>query len=203
MCDLQVLDFDAKSVSRPIEIAWCGEDAVVMQWRNTGIVMVGPFGDWLNFPYDSSVHLVAEPDCCRIITGEGCEILQRILPSTVAIRSVGSTDPGALMFDAMEAFEEGDPKSDENIRSIAASNQLTDAVQACVHAAAGEFDISTQQSFLKAASYGKAFCPDADPTEFVDTARKLRVLNEVRKPSIGTLSCAPGVFARMFTRFFL
>jgi hypothetical protein len=202
LCDLQVLDFDAKSVSRPIEIAWCGEDAVVMQWRNTGIVMVGPFGDWLNFPYDSSVHLVAEPDCCRIITGEGCEILQRILPSTVAIRSVGSTDPGALMFDAMEAFEEGDPKSDENIRSIAASNQLTDAVQACVHAAAGEFDISTQQSFLKAASYGKAFCPDADPTEFVDTARKLRVLNEVRKPSIGTLSCAPGVFARLFTRFF-
>lgn len=180
-----MLDFDAKSVSRPIEIAWCGEDAVVMQWRNTGIVMVGPYGDWLNFPYDSSIHLVPEPDCCRIITGEGCEVLQRILPCTVAIRSVGSTDPGALMFDAMEAFEEGDPKSDENIRSIAASNQLTDAVQACVHAAAGEFDIPTQQSFLKAASYGKAFCPDADPTEFVETARKLRVLNEVRKPTIG------------------
>jgi len=80
-----------------------------MQWRNTGIVMVGPFGDWLNFPYDSSVHLIAEPDCCRIVTAEGCEILQRVLPSTVAIRSVGSTDPAALMFDAMEAFEEGDP----------------------------------------------------------------------------------------------
>jgi hypothetical protein len=181
----KVLDFDAKSVSRPIEIAWCGEDAVVMQWRNTGIVMVGPFGDWLNFPYDSSVHLVPEPDCCRIITAEGCEILQRVHSSTVAIRSVGSTDPAALMFDAMEAFEEGDPKSDENIRSIAASNQLVDAVQACVQAAAGEFDVSNQQAFLKAASYGKAFCPDADPAEFVETARKLRVLNEVRKPAIG------------------
>lgn len=184
---MQVLDFDAKSLSSPLEIAWCGEDAVVMQWRNTGIIMVGPYGDWLNFPYpdSSAVHLVAEPDCCRIVTEHHCEILQRVPSSTVAIRSVGSTDPAALMFDAMEAFEEGDPKSDENIRSIAAANQLSDAVLACISAAAAEFDISHQQSFLKAASYGKAFCPEADPTEFVDTSRKLRVLNEVRKPAVG------------------
>lgn len=181
----KVLDFETKSISRPIEIAWCGEDSVVMQWRNTGIVMVGPFGDWLNFPYDVAVHLVAEPDCCRIVTSTGCEILQRVPPCTVAIRSVGSTDPAALMFDAMEAFEEGDPKSDENIRSVAAANQLGDAVLACVQAAVAEFDVDKQQSLLKAASYGKAFCPDADPNEFVDTARKLRVLNEVRKSDVG------------------
>eukprot|EP01034_Spumella_vulgaris_P022472 gene22472-28600_t len=181
----KVLDFDTKSISRPIEIAWCGEDAVVMQWRNTGIVMVGPFGDWLNFPYDVAVHLVPEKDCCRIVTSTGCEILQRVPDSTVAIRSVGSTDPAALMFDAMEAFEEGDPKSDENIRSIAASNQLGDAVHACILAAAAEFDVTRQQSLLKAASYGKAFCPDADPAEFVETANKLRVLNEVRKANVG------------------
>jgi hypothetical protein len=41
---------------------------------------------------------------------------------------VGSTEPAALLVDAMEAFEEGDPKSDENIRSLAASNQLIEAV---------------------------------------------------------------------------
>ncbi len=157
----------------------------MMQWRNTGIVMVGPFGDWLNFPYDVAVHLVPERDCCRIVTSTGCEILQRVPDSTVAIRSVGSTDPAALMFDAMEAFEEGDPKSDENIRSIAASNQLGDAVHACILAAAAEFDVTRQQSLLKAASYGKAFCPDADPAEFVETAQKLRVLNEVRKANVG------------------
>lgn len=147
--------------------------------------MVGPYGDWLNFTYDAAVHLVAELDCCRIVTSSGCEILQRVPPSTEAIGSVGSTDPAALMFDAMEAFEDGDPKSDENIRSIAATNQLADAVEACVSAAAAEFDVAKQQSYMKAASYGKAFCPDANPREFVETARKLRVLNEVRKPSIG------------------
>jgi hypothetical protein len=181
----KVLDFDTKSMTRPMEIAWCGEDAVVLLWRNTGIVMVGPYGDWLNFPYGGAVHLVAEPDCCRIVTSESCDMLQRVPASTEAIRRIGSTDPAALMYDAMEAFEDGDPKSDENIRSIAASNQLGDAVHACITAAAAEFDISRQQALLKAASYGKAFCDDADPAEFVETACKLRVLNEVRNPKVG------------------
>jgi hypothetical protein len=65
-----------QSLSKPAEIAWCGEDAVMLLWKNTGIVMVGPYGDWLNFPYDSSVHLVAEHDCCRIVTASSCEMLQ-------------------------------------------------------------------------------------------------------------------------------
>lgn len=181
----QVLDFDTKSISRPMEIAWCGEDAVVLLWKNTGIVMVGPYGDWLNFPYDGTVHLVAEPDCCRIVTSSTCEMLQRVPTFTEAITRIGSTDPAALMFDAMEAFEEGDPKSDENIRSIAATNQLGDAVKACITAASAEFSVGRQQALLKAASYGKSFCSDADPSEFVETSRKLRVLNDVRKPAIG------------------
>jgi hypothetical protein len=182
---IKVLDFDTKSQYRPMDIAWCGEDAVVLLWRNTGIVMVGPYGHWLNFPYQGAVYLVAEPDCCRIVTTTDCEMLQRVPAFTEAITRIGSTDPAALMFDAMEAFEEGDPKSDENIRSIAATNQLGDAVSACISAASAEFSIQRQQALMKAASYGKAFCPDADPIEFVETARKLRVLNDIRKPNIG------------------
>lgn len=181
----KVLDFDTKSVTRPLEIAWCGEDAVVLVWRNTGLVMVGPYGDWLNFQYEGAVRLVPESDCCRIITSSGCELLQRVPASTVAIRRIGSTDPGALIYDAMEAFEEGDPKSGENIRSIASSDQLVGAIKSCITAAASEFDVSKQQSLMKAASYGKSFSPDADPAEFVETARKLRVLNDIRRSEIG------------------
>lgn len=172
-------------MARPMEIAWCGEDAVALLWKNTGIVMVGPYGDWLNFPYSEAVHLVAERDSCRIITTSTCEMLQRVPASTEAITRIGSTEAAALLYDAMDAFEEGDPKSDENIRSIAATNQLGDAVQSCIAAAAAEFSVERQQQLLKAASYGKAFCSDLDPAEFVDTARKLRVLNDVRSPKVG------------------
>lgn len=181
----KVVDFDTKSATKPLDIAWCGEDSVLLLWQNTGIFMVGPYGDWLNFAYDDGVHLVAEPDCCRIFTSNTCEMLQRVPASTESIRRIGSTDPAALLYDAMEAFDDGDPKSDENIRSIASSNQLVDAVQSCINAASTEFDIPKQQSFMKAASYGKAFCNDFDPSEFVDVAKKLRVLNSVRNSEIG------------------
>ena len=181
----KVLDFDTKSLSRPKEVSWCGEDAVLLVWKNTGIVMVGPYGDWLNYPIDGSVQLIAEPDCCRIITSSSCEMLQLVPAPTEAIRRIGSTDPAALLFDACEGFLEGDPKSDENIRSIASSNQLEEAVQSCINAAAAEFDIERQQSLLRAASYGKAFCQNFDPKEFVETAQKLRVLNDVRRHEIG------------------
>ena len=185
----KVLDFDTKSSTRPQEMTWCGDDAVVMVWRSSGIVMVGPYGDYLNFSYEhaiTGVRLISEPDCCRILTSTSCEMLQRVPASTEAIRRIGSTDPAALMYDAMEAFEEGDPKSDENIRSIAATSAIMkDAIHSCIAAAAAEFSISKQQSFMKAASYGKSFCADSDAAEFVEVARRLRVLNDIRKPDVG------------------
>ena len=41
--------------------------------------MVGPFGDWINFPYDQAAYIVPEPDCCRILTSVSCDILQVML----------------------------------------------------------------------------------------------------------------------------
>lgn len=181
----KVLDFDTKSMTRPLDIVWCGEDAVVLHWKNTGLLVVGPYGDWLNFLYQDVVHLVAEPDCCRVITPSACDILQRVPAATEAIRRIGSTEPAALLYDAMEGFEDGDPKSDDNIRSMSAADQLVEAIQSCINAAAAEFDISRQQDFLKAASYGKTFCANLDPEEYVETARKLRVLNDIRRPEVG------------------
>lgn len=147
--------------------------------------MVGPFGDWMNFAYNGAVYIVPEADCCRIITSNTCEILQRVHSTTESIRRIGSTDPAALLFDAMEGYEEGDPRSDENIRSIANVNLLDEAVSSCVEAASYEFDIDRQQALFKAASYGKSFCKNFDPSVFVDTAKVLRVLNDLRRPEIG------------------
>jgi hypothetical protein len=181
----KILDFDTKSMTRPLQLEWCGEDAIALLWKKTGIVLVGPRGDWVNFPYEDSIQIISEQDCCRIVSSYGCEIIQRVPPSTESIKKIGSTEPAALLFDAMEAFQEGDPKSDEIIRSILVNSQLEEAVVSCVHAAAAEFDVERQQNFLRAASYGKSFLTSMDPSFFVDTARKLRVLNNIRNPEIG------------------
>lgn len=181
----RVLDFDTKTMSKPVDVVWCGDDAVLLLWRNTGIVMVGPKGDWLNFPYDGPLQLIPEADSCRILTNTSCEILQRLPQAIEVVRRIGSTDPAALLFDAMESFEKGEAKSDENIRSIAASNRLETAVTTCISAGAAEFEVRKQQGFLKAASYGKAFCSNLKPHDFVQTCQWLRILNDIRQPSIG------------------
>lgn len=48
------------------------------------------------------------------------------------------------------------PQADENLRLIKSS--LPEAVEACVDAAGHEFDVLRQQTLLRAASYGQAFC---------------------------------------------
>ena len=200
----KVLDFNTKSVHRPASVTWCGDDAVVLVWKDKGLVMVGPYGDFLHFPYatGSSVYVVNEPDCCRVITNTTCEILQRVPTAIESIRKIGSTHPAALLYDSLDAYETGDPKSDENMKSLVDTNQIDEAVHTCIIAAAAEFDISKQQIYLKAARYGKSYTymhPSLnsidnifDTTDtyrnsdlFYKTAIKIRILNEIRHPNMG------------------
>lgn len=49
-------------------MAWCGPDSLVLHWRHVGLLMVGPYGDYLHFPYrgGEQLALVPEVDCVRI-----------------------------------------------------------------------------------------------------------------------------------------
>ena len=71
--------------------------------------------------------------------------------ATEAIHRIGSTDAAAMLYDAAEAFEDGDPKADENIRSIEHAAQLADAVQANMLAAVRERARSSQPDDQKTA----------------------------------------------------
>lgn len=46
----KILDFDTNSTRKPAQMVWCGEDAVLLSWQGF-LLMVGPFGHWLQFPY--------------------------------------------------------------------------------------------------------------------------------------------------------
>ncbi|KAL9319611.1 hypothetical protein ACSQ67_011450 [Phaseolus vulgaris] len=73
--------------------------------------------------------------------------------------------------------------ADENLRLIKSS--LPEAVEACVDAAGHEFDASRQQTLLRAASYGQAFCSNFQRDCIQEMCKILRVLNAVRSPDIG------------------
>lgn len=212
--ETKVLDFDTSegSSSPPLEMKWCGEDSVVLHWKNLGVLMVGPYGDWLRFPYEGTenVYLIPEVDCCRVITDTSVEILQRVPPATALLLRIGSIETSAMLLDAADAFESGSPASDEAARAIVKTGSLAEAIETCTDAATKEFDIVTQKRLLRAASYGMHFAyknaedeegiamggpvsgsekdttlPSATTVAFVDGARKLRILNALRNPNVG------------------
>ena len=211
--ETKVLDFDTSegSHSAPQDMQWCGEDSVVLHWKKLGVLMVGPYGDWLRFPYESAenLHIVPEVDCCRVVTDHCVELLQRVPPATAALLRIGSIEPSAMLLDASDAFSAGSPSSDEAARAITRSGMLLEAIETCADAATREYDVVTQKRLLRAASYGMHFsCKDPDQAtimggsvltnngdddvmpsdvaiKFVAAAQKLRVMNALRDPRVG------------------
>jgi vacuolar protein sorting-associated protein 16 len=230
--ETKVLDFDTSEGSNhspPLSMEWCGEDSVVLHWKNLGLLMVGPYGDWLRFPYESTenVFLISEIDCCRVITDSAVELLQRVPPATASLLSIGSIDTTAMLLDASDAYHSGSPTSDEATRSMLESGSLDESVETCMDSATKEFDIDTQKRLLRAATYGMHFgfkkrdsvlggpvtgsslnsgiLPSKIACNFVQAARKLRVLNALRNPNVGFVltsgqfdaMTATGVVARL------
>lgn len=216
--ETKVLDFDTSEgcVDPPLEMRWCGEDSVVLQWKNLGILMVGPYGDWLRFPCENygNLYLIPEIDCCRLVSDTSVEILQRVPPATALLLRIGSIEPAAMLLDASDAFDCGSTSSDEAAHAITKTGMILEAIEGCADAAAKEFDIATQKRLLRAASYGMHFLfknskgsrtimggsiykefedaslltmPSRVTLKFVETANKLRILNALCNPQIGVV----------------
>ncbi|KAJ3299233.1 hypothetical protein HK104_009629 [Borealophlyctis nickersoniae] len=188
-------EFSTNSDTAPLQMTWCGTDSVVLHWEDT-ILMVGPFGDWIKYSYEGVVHLVPEFDGVRIISNDRCEFLQRVPTVTEEVFKIGSTAPGAILYDAFDHFERGSPRADENIRNI--KTELTEAVDTCIEAAAHEVHPQRQRSLLKvgiylnlplmsikAASFGKSFLESYNADKYVNMCQTIRVLNAVRHYEVG------------------
>jgi hypothetical protein len=167
--DVMVLDFDAShsretsssSSQPPLDMQWCGEDSVVLHFKNLGVLMVGPYGDWLRFPYNDTsdqVYLVPEADGCRVVTESRVEMLQRVPQATALILRMGSIEPAAILLDAADAFYSKSTvtvlNSDEMVQGMVEQGTLNAAITSCFEAATNEFDIFTQKRLLRAASFG-------------------------------------------------
>lgn len=201
MLDKKILSFDTQSKASPASMCWCGEDSVLLYWPTGGLIMVGPYGSWLRFPYYEPIVLAQETDCCRVLSASAHDILIRVPTCVENIKGVGSTAPAAMLFQALDAYDAGDAKADEHIRFIQSQQTLEIAIRECVEAAGSEFDYASQTALLRAAAYGKVFVDAAmdsasepsgaagvtplDSELFVDMCRKIRVLNALREQSVG------------------
>ncbi|KAJ3552868.1 hypothetical protein NM688_g3925 [Phlebia brevispora] len=164
------------------QVVWCGNDAVLVTWEST-VVVVGPFGDTLQYFYSGPTFAITETDGVRVVGPESCDFIQKVPASTVSVFRPGSTSASAILYDAWEQFSRRSPKADESIRSI--KPELAAAVDECVDAAGREWEPYWQRRLLNAAKFGKAFLDLYDPTDFVNMGQALKVLNAVRFFEIG------------------
>lgn len=177
-----IFEYNCESALPPEQIAWCGLDSVLLYWDEM-LLMVGPLGEPVRYLYDEPIVLIPECDGVRILSNSTMEFLQRVPDSTVSIFQIGSTEPGSILYDALDHFDRHSAKADENLRMV--RSKLPEAIEACIDAAGHEFDVSRQRTLLRAASYGRAFCNQFPRDRFQEMCKTLRVLNAVRNHEIG------------------
>ncbi|KAF7789677.1 hypothetical protein EIP86_000623 [Pleurotus ostreatoroseus] len=179
-------EFDTSAVPGALgdirQVEWCGNDAVLVTWESTA-VLVGPFGDILQWFYPGPTFAITETDGVRVIGPDSCDFIQKVPASSVSVFRPGSTSASAILYDAWEQFNKRSPKADESIRSI--RPELAAAVDECIDAAGREWEPYWQRRLLSAAKFGKAFLDLYDPTDFVNMGQALKVLNAVRFFEIG------------------
>ncbi|KAF7325790.1 putative vacuolar protein sorting-associated protein 16-like protein [Mycena kentingensis (nom. inval.)] len=174
---------DVHSAQGPVrQVEWCGIDAILVTWDNM-VVVVGPFGDTLEYFYYGPTFAFTEPDGVRVVGPDSCDLIQKVPAASTSIFRPGSTSASAILYDAWESFSQRSPKADENIRSI--RPELAAAVDECIEAAAQEWEPYWQRRLLNAAKFGRGFLDLHNPTDFINMGQTLKVLNAVRFHEIG------------------
>ncbi|KAI0298703.1 vacuolar assembling/sorting protein VPS16 [Multifurca ochricompacta] len=180
-------EFDTTSVAGAEglvrQVEWCGNDAILVTW-DALVLLVGPFGDTLQYFYAGPTFAVTEVDGVRVIGPDTSDFIQKVPASSVSVFRPGSASPSAILFDAWENFNNRSPKADENIRSI--KPDLAAAVDEVIDAAGQEWEPTWQRRLLSVRrKLGKSFLDLYNSTDFVNMGKTLKVLNAVRQFEVG------------------
>uniref|UniRef100_A0A667ZND7 Vacuolar protein sorting-associated protein 16 homolog n=1 Tax=Myripristis murdjan TaxID=586833 RepID=A0A667ZND7_9TELE len=182
-------EVDTKIRNPPKQMVWCRrpksqQPSVVLMWDRL-LLVAGVCNDIIQFPVEEQCVCVGELDGVRVVSSSRQELLQEVPLVCQEIFKIASMAPGALLLEAHREYEKCSQKADEYLREIKEQSMLGEAVRQCVEAAGHEYDIQTQKTLLRAASFGKCFLTDFSPDSFVATCRELRVLNAVREAGVG------------------
>ncbi|XP_044284737.1 vacuolar protein sorting-associated protein 16 homolog isoform X2 [Varanus komodoensis] len=177
-------EFSCEFRTPPKQMAWCTrprskQRALVLAWERR-LLVAGDGDQSIQYPLDEDSYLVPELDGVRIFSRSSHEFLHEIPEASQEIFKIASMAPGALLLEAQKEYEKESQKADEYLREIKDQKLLPEAVEQCIAAASHEHEPQIQKALLRAASFGKCFIDKFSPEGFVDTCRKLRVLNAIR-----------------------
>ncbi|WLF78079.1 Vacuolar protein sorting-associated protein 16 [Lodderomyces elongisporus] len=210
MFDNMLLEYDtSKELSKPFQVEWCGNDAIVLSLRDE-IKVLGPGQQLVSFYYDIEEEtgldfnnylsrdtnregysyvvpiLQSAADGLRVLTGDKIQFLTRVPNKTINMYQIGSTSPSATLADCVDKFNRDASKANANITLLKSEGLLTTALSDCLYVALDEFDIELQKRALRAVSFGKIYDEENyDADEYLTTINIIKVLNQLRSPEIG------------------
>ncbi|OWB77421.1 hypothetical protein B5S32_g1586 [[Candida] boidinii] len=164
------------------QMEWCSNDAVIVTYPDETKV-IGPSDDSLSLYMEPECYLHPEFDGTFFLSNTKLEFLSRVGNSTSATFKIGSTFSSAILLDAIDQIDNHSPKATENVEII--KDNLSEAINYCILAAAEEFDPYWQKRLLRAATFGKSIIDFYNPDDFVETCKNLKVLNMIRQPEVG------------------
>ncbi|GIL84671.1 hypothetical protein Vretifemale_13276, partial [Volvox reticuliferus] len=186
----QLTEFETRGADfAPSGLYWVGSDAVLLTWPDVA-VLVGAYGDSVQWSFSEDLTaVIPEVDGCRLIVGRTSQQLLRKVPeSCVEVFRPGATGVAAQLWDARTLYDDQNPRCDRILRSIQdrSPSSLPAAVSTCIQAAGHDLNPVRQRALLRAAAYGRPFCPPDFPRQLMyGVACRLRILNAVRDPRVG------------------
>lgn len=182
-------DFQINPESTVCGLTWCGNDAIVISLgsnRNNEAILIAPESSaTLDLMFNEPVIFWPELDGLRILASHQYDFFAKVPRFVLDIFRLGSVAPAAILRDCVDQLDRKSPKADKNLFLI--TDNLTNAVNDCVLAAALEFEPYWQKRLLRAASFGKAAIDVYNSDIYVQVAQYLRILNSIRQPDVGML----------------
>ncbi|KNE69690.1 hypothetical protein AMAG_14241 [Allomyces macrogynus ATCC 38327] len=168
------------------QLAWCGEDAVLVAFAESLIIM-HMSGQHYAIDLFEPVILTEAHECCFQLTSTELTMFTPVLYATMNVFKIGSTHPGAILMDALAHYSRKSAQSVDLLEGLLKDQQLRIALATCLEAAGQAWDPKLQHQLLQAVQFGRVWM-EQDVTlrdEYTATCQRLRVLNAVRNRTIG------------------
>lgn len=184
--------FQTKLDSIPLQLKWCGSDAVVAAYKDH-LKLIGPGGNlifYLNNNNNSEFLINSEVDGLTVLTNNSLEFLSKIPVETVECFKIGSTSKASILIDSIDKLNLHSPKANENLLIIGSEKNLETSINTCLISSLEEFDPYWQKKLLKASSFGKSsiefkYKNFKFTDVFIKNCETLRILNLFRSINIG------------------
>ncbi|CAK9438362.1 uncharacterized protein LODBEIA_P25860 [Lodderomyces beijingensis] len=208
--DQILLEYDTSSeVSSPEQVEWCGNDAIVLSFRDE-VKLIGPGQRSISFFFDISEDededldfllmrdstrndlaytvpiLQSAVDGLRLVCTNKVQFLSRVPEKTIEMYQIGSNSPSAILGDCVDKFSSNASKANANISLLKSDQMLNAAINDCLEVALDEFDAVWQKRALKAVSFGKIYNVEGyDADKYLKILNTIKVLNQLRSSEVG------------------